>query len=135
MQIGLIQPLVRGSLIGIDVGSVLYILEHGILQGQARNVRHHASANLACGAVEHSHNYGLAPAPAELSGAAEGAIASLFFLVHVLEFSADESFIDFDFAALAADLGETAGAKCYANPVHHEPCGLLSDPDSFGDLI
>src|SRR5438132_2161237 len=59
MYKGLIQSLICGCLIGIDVGSVFDILQHSVLQGEARNVRHYAGTNLPGGAIQQPHYCGL----------------------------------------------------------------------------
>lgn len=48
-------------------------------------------------------------------------------VVHVASLAANESFVHFDFCAGTAELHERVSLHCQANPMEHEPCGLLSD--------
>src|SRR5437868_5228970 len=120
-----VQALICGCLIGIDVGSVLYAVEDGILQSQPFHIRHNLSSYLSRSAVQHSHDDGLASWSAHAPGAAECSIPRLLRRVHILQFSADESLIDFHFATLAADLLEAPGTQGHTDTVKHEPCRLL----------
>src|ERR1700704_1479446 len=108
MQVGLIESLVRWRLICIDIGSVSDILQNGSLQSEPRNIRHYLCANLAGSAVKHSNDNSLPRRPAELFAFSDFPITNLFFLVHVAELAADEGFIYFHFAAIAAHFEQRA---------------------------
>lgn len=55
--------------------------------------------------------------------------------VHVSGKATYESFVYFDFLAIAAELYELLFMQGEANAVHHEPCGLLSDSQSAGYFV
>lgn len=61
--------------------------------------------------------------------------AAVFVAVHVASGPTDESFVYLDFATRAAHLHKRAGLHRKANPVQHEPCGLLSDAKSAGHFV
>src|SRR6476659_3982031 len=63
------------------------------------------------------------------------AFAPAFFGMHVTRFAADESFIDFNFAAGAAKLYEGTALDCKADAMQHEPSRLLSDAQSAMNFI
>src|SRR5208282_6479065 len=48
---------------------------------------------------------------------------------------ADKSLIRFDLASRPAHLCEGSGLHCESDSVHHEPSGLLSDPDIAGNFV
>jgi hypothetical protein len=81
-------------------------------------VVHLHRANVAA-TFEHSKNGSLARA------ASSGVLALPFVLVAFPP--TDERFVDFDLAAEGPV--ERFGLRRFAEPMRHEPCGLLSDPD------
>lgn len=66
---------------------------------------------------------------------AAGAVNLLSFLisVHIAGESADEGFVSFDRTAVT-ELLETAALHSEADPMEHEPCGLLTDIQIAGDF-
>jgi len=58
--------------------------------------------------------------------------ASFPVLVHVTTATTDEGFVSFNVPAELAAAGILHGES---NAVQHEPCGLLSDADSFGEFV
>lgn len=80
-------------------------------------------------AFENPHDCGLV-------FAASGSNSPLvLFLVHIARLAADESLVHFDFATGTTQLDERAGLHRKANPVQHEPCGLLGDAKSAGHFV
>src|ERR1041385_3954623 len=63
------------------------------------------------------------------------AFAPAFFGMHVTCFAADESFIDFNFAARTAELYEGTALDCKPDAMQHEPSGFLSDAQSAMNFI
>jgi hypothetical protein len=55
--------------------------------------------------------------------------------VHVDCLAANVGFVRLDFASIAAKFAERFVLHGEPDAVHHEPCGLLSDADSAGDLV
>jgi hypothetical protein len=49
--------------------------------------------------------------------------------------AADESFVNFDFAALPAHLHKRIILHCQTDAMKHEPCRLLSDAEIAGDFV
>jgi|ERR1700687_1132377 len=61
--------------------------------------------------------------------------ATMFLAVHVSRSPADESFIYFNFATVAADFENRAVLHCKPNTVKHEPRRLLGDAKSAANFI
>ncbi|MGB6497447.1 MAG: hypothetical protein WA853_15270 [Candidatus Acidiferrum sp.] len=61
--------------------------------------------------------------------------AFAFVGVHEASSTTNESFVHFDFFSFAAELNERAGLHRKANPVEHEPSGLLSHAERAANLI
>jgi hypothetical protein len=55
--------------------------------------------------------------------------------MHVTRFSADESFVNFDFAAASAEFQKRLSLHRQANPVKHEPRGLLGDAERTPNFV
>lgn len=59
----------------------------------------------------------------------------MLFAVHLPRFAANESFVNFDFLALATQFDEGTVLHRKANAVKHEPCRLLSDAKSASHFV
>src|SRR5580704_1535712 len=117
-------------LIGVDRGTTLDRGQNFLLQGFTLDVGNHLGANLANVAVQHSHHNGLA------LRSGNHVVTSTLGFVHVLERSANKRFVHFDRARFSsAQLGEGAIPQGEAQTVQDEPCRLLSNADSFGNLV
>ena len=55
--------------------------------------------------------------------------------VHVASLSADESFVNFDFASASAKFQKRLSLHRETDSVKHEPCGLLSDAERTVDFV
>ena len=80
-------------------------------------------------AFQKSHDESLIPATSPLN------FPHTHFLVHVPRQATDEGFIYFDRFAIAAEFQEGFLLHCQSNPVKHEPCAFLSDPESASYFI
>ena len=97
------------------------------MNGLALPIGKDHGANLSA-ALKHSERHGLV----STAGLGDSASANVF--VHVAGFATDETLVRFDLATTTAQLQEGAALHRKANPVEHEPCGLLGDTQSAGDL-
>ena len=124
--------VVSHSVIGIDLGTILDVLEHDILQGLALDVRNHCGTNLSKVPGKDALYYRFA--------AVESALliqAQLARLVHVLCESANEGLIRFQFRIRSDHLPiypERAIVKRRAQTLKHEPRRLLSNSKSAVNL-
>src|SRR5258708_4947529 len=102
------------------------MLAYFLLQYGLATARNHGSANLSS-PLKDSHDGGL------VLGASSGNAALALTHMHVQRFTADESLIDFHFAA---ELGtEEIVLHRKANPLKHEPCRLLSNANISRNLV
>src|SRR5258708_20218227 len=112
------QAAIAAKFISEESGSSFYVpLDDGV-QGGFNAIRDNLSAN-APAALQHSHDDDLVSRRLPLSGDA----ASLYALVHVSRFSADEGFVCLDFATEFR--AESFILHRKANPMQHVPCRLL----------
>lgn len=124
--------VVSHSIIGIDLGTILDVLEQDILQSLSLDVRNYCGANLSKIAVKDALHYGFA--------AVESALliqAQLAIFVHVLCESANEGLICLQFRIRSAHLlsyAERPIVERRAQPLQHEPCRLLRNTQSAVNL-
>lgn len=121
----LLKPIHVGhSIIGVDCGAVLHIVQDGILQRLTFDVRNDRSTNLAQRAIQSAMHDSLSTVIA-----AELVVSQLPSLVHVLDASANERFVRLYFVSRAADLGSAAELLTlygFADALEHEPSRSLS---------
>ena len=128
LEVLVLQHIVGREIVRVDRGVGLDVTVNLRFNNVSAASRNYGSANFAA-AFENAHD-------GSLVFAASGSDSPLvFFRVHIASFAADESLIYFDFATGTAQLDERAGLHRKANPVQHEPCGLLSDAKSAGHFV
>jgi hypothetical protein len=130
----LFQSVVGNGIIGVNLGAVLHVIENFGLQRFALPVRYNRCANLARSSRSRKPCT-MALAPPAFPPLFAVALAT--FTMHVLEFSADEGFIDFDTTGFLAAHFENE-RFCFqrkSQAVQHKPCGLLRDAQSAMNLI
>jgi hypothetical protein len=113
--------------VGIERSARLYVLANLCMNQRAAEIRQHGSADLSA-PLQDSHNQRFASIGSVGNG------PGAFALMHVAGFAADVSLIGFHFSAIAAHLHQRAVGHSLANPMHHEPCGFLSDAERTGNL-
>jgi len=100
MHVAPFQFVVGHGIIGENGRAIFHIVENFVLQSLAFHIRDNGGANLALVAIQHSYYDGLTRRSAGVSALGCEAFAPI--PVHVLQFSADESFINFHSAALCS---------------------------------
>src|ERR1035437_71650 len=131
-----LHPVVIGDgVICVDGGAILHVLENLILQSLAGYVRHNRGTNLAEVPVKNSLHNRLAcrgSRKAFLSCEAQTART-----VHVPNLPANKSFVRFQFATFAADLGLIEGLLFhnFADSLEHEPCRRLRHSQSAAKFV
>src|ERR1035438_1558255 len=114
--------------IGVQRRASLHMLFDFALQDTLATIRHDHCTNVSA-ALKDAHNGSL------VFSASPSDPTLALCDVHVPRFAADESFVNFDFAAIAAELYERTRLHGKANPMHHEPSGFLSDTECSGDFV
>src|SRR5580700_1324580 len=118
------SALIRYCGIGIDGRAKLDALENLILQRLACNVWNHLSTNLSQIAVKNAMHDGLV----ETGTSAVEHVLRALCAVHILDATANKSFVCFQFIAFATDF--VLGSKLspfhyFADSLKHEPCRRL----------
>src|SRR5581483_2962059 len=115
-QVVISEPFIR-----VDLRSVLHSIQDFFLQGFTLHVGNDLGADFAHVTLQHSHNDSLA-LRSDLD-----VVTDTLFLVHVLQLSADECLIGFDWARTSAKLSKRAILKSQSQTVQDKPSGFLSD--------
>src|SRR5271157_1045332 len=126
-----VQTPVAARFIGEQCAPEVNVLSHDGLQGFLLSIWDDLGANTAT-TFQDSHDDGFVSET--LTHASDAPFVNV--LVHVAGFSADESFVGFDFAAVTAELASKV-LILHRKPdaVKHEPCRLLGDLHITGDLV
>src|SRR5262249_31849679 len=127
------QFVVSNMVVGVDLTAELHALADELVQGLGSAIRNDVSANLPLFAVNRTNHDGLGFVLESGTLHLVNPLAPYF--VHVANLAANESLIGFDRVATTTELATAAVFHGEANPVQHEPCRLLSDADSSGDLV
>lgn len=116
--------------IGVDNGSRLNAPANGARQGSLASALDYLSVDCAVTVrampFQESHNGGLASSSTTLD------YFLAFAVVHESRFTTDVGLINFHFSGHAAEVPVLHGK---ANPMEHEPSGLLGDADGPGDFV
>ena len=118
------KPFIRVECIGINCGPFLNMLFDLGEKSLSFGARNNMSPNFSVTLQESENGSFVFMAGSSNLGAALGS-------VHVARLAADERFINFDFPA---HLLKRTALHGKAEPVHHEPCRLLSDAEVAGDF-
>src|SRR5205807_539604 len=111
-----------------DLASILHILENFILQSLALYVGHNRGADSTQVPIQQSlHDSLIEVRPSGLNHVFRFGVA-----VHVLNATANEGLVCFNFRLRTADLSTTKSPLLhrFTNAVKHEPCRLLSNAKS-----
>ena len=107
----------------MDFGSRLNMFAHDLFRPILFAMRKHGGFNFAA-TLKHSHYNGFAVAALHPTVAAQ---AFALRLVHVPSLAADESFVHFDWSAIAAKFSHASTRQGESQPMQNEPCRFLSN--------
>lgn len=120
-----VQAVVRLQRIAEESATGLYVLLHMLVKFLLAAIRNGESADLPA-TFNHSKCDGL------ILAASAGNDLLTTCAVHVPRFATNERFINFHFAS---QLRSSLVLHGFANPMEHEPCGLLSQAEVSRDLV
>ena len=133
MHVGVLtvrQVLVLDGFVGVDGRAVFNLFGDVRHQAIAFGIGNDFGPHFAASAIQDAHDHGFAKSSAAF------VVDDFLVLVHVPQFSADESFVYFDFVLRSApEFVKAANLQGETNAVHHEPSGLLSDADGAVNFV
>jgi len=116
------ESIIREQFVGVDLRAFPHVRANGCLQRALADIGHdrepHGAVSVLAVALQQSLHGHFANA----AGSSNHTVALVF--VHVARFPTDVGFINLD---VSADFLETLGMDSQAEPVQHEPRGLLSN--------
>jgi len=121
------ETVIREQEVSVEGRTGLDMLPYLGLQDGLATARDDARTNLPA-ALKNAHDGNL------VFGASSGDAAVTDAHMHVSRLAADKGFICFYFAATPADLEQRAVLHGETDAMEHEPCRLLSDAQSAGQL-
>jgi len=122
------QPIIGKQRIGIQCAFSSDMILDVSLHLLLAPIRDVSKVNFST-TLQHSHYHSLVLEPAS------GNASAPFFGVHVASLAADERFVCLYFNSRSAKFPQGAILHRKPNTVHHEPCGLLSDPKSTPHFV
>ena len=122
------QPVIGKQGVSVERGSGGDVLFDFFLKNRLAATWDYRCAHFAA-PLKDAHNGGL------VLYASSGNAATLDGEMHVASLAAYESFVGFDFATIATQLDERTVLHCLANPMQHEPSGLLGYSQCAVNLV